>query len=109
MHFYVLGNGMKKLDNTARIVVEKNIDSMINTPKETEETYRFIIGDQGIEPNLETILSFVTGMLMGVVDGFYYSKYKRLMDNDERNELLELLKRRAFELRQAFISTRIET
>ena len=55
----------------------------------------------------KTILEQNTSTENFLKDGSYYQIED--MDNDERNELLELLKRRAFELRQAFISTRIET
>lgn len=100
---------MKDLDDEVRILVEKNIDAIIKKPKEIEEAYRFILREQGIQPNLETILSFITGMLAGIADSFYRFKYERLTNLDEKDELIELLKRRAFELRQAFIGARIET
>jgi hypothetical protein len=98
-----------KLDNTARVMVEQIIDNIMQDPIVAEETYRFILKKQGIEPNLETILSFITGLLNGAVEGFYTFTHERLLNSDERNRLAELLKRRAFELRQAFMSTRIES
>ena len=99
---------MKGLDENARIIVEKNIDSVINEPEQTEKAFRNTLREQGIEPNLETVLSSISGYIEGIVDGFYYHEYNRLMNDDERKELTQLLKRRAFEIRQTFVSTRIE-
>jgi len=96
------------LDNNVRSLVEEEIDNILKSPKETEEDARFVLTLQGIEPNLETVLSSITGMILGRVMQVYRLIYKRKMTPDELIELVELLKRRAFELRQAFISTRIE-
>ena len=101
-------NGMKDLDEDARIMVEKNIDIVIKEPKKYEEAFRSILKVQGIEPNLETILSFIIGLLAGMADGIYVFKYERTTNADEKKELMELLNRRAFEMRQAFVSIRIE-
>lgn len=96
------------MDNNVRSLVEEEIDNILKSPKETEEDARFVLTLQGIEPNLETVLSSITGMILGRVMQVYRLIYKRKMTPDELIELVELLKRRAFELRQAFISTRIE-
>jgi len=96
------------LTDEARIGVEKEIDSMLKTPKRTERTFRYALKSQGIQPNLETLLAFLAGDLYGYVWGLYIHKYKRMLNQDENNELIDLLKRRAFELREAFVGTRIE-
>lgn len=96
------------MDKDVRIKLEKEVDSILKDPKWVEETFSSALRAQGIEPNLETILSFITGLLVGIADGVYFLKFSRSMNSDEIVELVELLKRRAFEIRQAFISTRIE-
>lgn len=101
-------DGMKHLDNELRMILEKQFDDVIKEPKEFEEMFRSVLRDQEIEPNLETILSFITGFLTGLIDGLYLQKIGRTLKGKEIFELNELLKRRAFELRQAFMSTRIE-
>jgi len=99
---------MAKLDDRVRMMLEKNIDTVIDNPEGTELSYRSMLTFQGIEPNLETVLSYLVGMLIGAADGSYVAYHQRLMSSDERMKVLELLKRRAFELRQAFLRTRIE-
>ena len=96
------------MDDGIRTIVEKNADSAIKKPKVAERAYANILRSQGIEPNLETVLSFLMGHLTGIVDGMYVHKHKRLPTSDENDELNQLLKRRAWEIRQAFMSTRIE-
>lgn len=98
---------MEGLDKDARTVLERNVDDILKKPKGMEETFSSTLRAQGIEPNLETVLSFITGLLLGIVEGIYDCKYDRLMNSDERDELDELLKRRAWEIRQALMSTRI--
>lgn len=99
---------MEGLDNNVRSLVEKEIDTILKEPKKMEENVRLALRLQGIEPNLETVLSSITGMIIGRVLQVYGSIYKRDMTRYEMMQLVQLLKRRAFELRQAFISTRIE-
>lgn len=100
---------MEILDDEARAVLENNIDYIMKSPKESEQNLRDILNNQGIKPTLETILSFVTGLTAGIVEGFYIVKYGRFLNAQERNELISLLQRRASELREAFISTRMDT
>lgn len=99
---------MENLDGEARIIVESNIDIIIKEAKKSEEFHRMILMEQGIEQNLETILSYITGFLSGIVSGFYLHKYKRNMNSNEEKELLKLMKRRAWELREVFINARMK-
>jgi len=89
-------------------MIEKMIDSWMKDPKTTEKIYRFILEKQGIKPNIETVLSILTGIIIGASESVYSVRYKRLMNVVERKELTELMNRRASELRQALLSTRIE-
>jgi hypothetical protein len=99
---------MTYLNDSTRTMIEKMIDSWMKDPKVTEKTYRFILEKQGIQPNIETVLSFLTGIIIGTSDGAYAVRYNRLMNVVERKELTELMNRRVSELRQALLSTRIE-
>jgi len=98
---------MGDLDNDARIAVEKSTDKMIKDAKNIDENYKSILIAQGIEPNLETLLSFINGFIFGIVSGIYLFKHKRALNSEETIELINLLKKRTFKLRQAIIYPRI--
>jgi len=97
-----------KLDKEARNWLEREVDSVISDTYSFEAMAKDILSRQGIEPNLETILSFLTGTLTGMVSAHYVAKYKRMPNDAEFLELYSLLKRRAFEMRMAFMNTRVE-
>lgn len=99
---------MKDLDPDERSLLEEAIDKILKNPEKTEEDVRWVLRTQGIEPNLETVLSFITGVIYGGLSIFHQFKYKRDLNPDEQAESIQLLKRRAFEMRQVFIGTRIE-
>lgn len=105
---YVTVLAMVELDEDVRMWLEKEVDKVIKDPKRIEGFYSVILKGQGIEPNLETLLSFLTGALTGYIQAMYVAKYDREPTSEERLELVKLLKRRAFEMRTAFVSTRIE-
>ena len=96
------------LTDEARSYLESNIDMMLSDPDWWERNISNLLQRQGIEATLETILSYISGMLGGHVDGFYQSHYSRKITNDEWLEFDQIMKRRAWEIRQAFISTRIK-
>jgi hypothetical protein len=95
------------MDKDARNIIETNLDTFLKHPKETEMTIRSSLIKQGIEPNLETVLAFLNGLMVGILRGYYIIKVKRSPTPDEEMEYYEVLKRRAMELRSAFIETRI--
>ena len=99
---------MSKLDDEARITVEANLDDAIRNPEVAERAFKLVLRKQGIEPTIETVLSYVVGNLHGLVYGFYIHKHGRILNDDENKDLADLLRRRAFELRDAFLRTRIE-
>lgn len=80
MHIIHEGYSITYLDDSVRTMIEKMIDSWMKDPKVTEETYRFILKEQGIKPNLETVLSFIAGIILGASDGVYAIKHRRLMN-----------------------------
>ncbi len=90
-----------------RLLLEESIDNFINDPVETEKISSIVLEAQGIDSNFDTILSFINGSAWGLTMAFYFSKHKRPMNENESLDFLELMKRRASELRQAFIDTRI--
>ena len=98
---------MEKLDETVRMWLEREVDKVIKDPKNFENFYSLILQGQGIEANLETVLSFLTGFLTGYIQAMYAVKYDREIKTEELAELIKILKRRAFEMRSAFIGTRI--
>ena len=101
---------MTGLEEEAVDAVEKNVDSIIKDPKKAERLFSLFLTAQGIESNLETILSFIDGLLLGGVSELYNFKFHKgfLESEEELLELTNLLKRRAWEMREAFINTRIE-
>lgn len=98
---------MLELDNEARVAVEKNVDAIIMDAQLMEEAFIHTLSMQGIEPNLETLLSFICGGLYGLINGIYHVKHGRSLSSDEAKEVDQLIKRRAWEVRQAFMGTRM--
>ena len=96
------------LDREVRGGLELSIDNFLKEPKESERMISIILRSQGIEPNLDAILSFIVGTAFGIVMTIYRIKYNRDMNSQEHANFLELMKRRAWELREAFIAARIE-
>ncbi len=63
--------------------------------------------DVGIEPTLETVLSYSVGVLDSLVGGFIHSLYDRGMTKEEDDALVKLIKRKLPELERkinAFLS-----
>jgi len=95
-------------DADARRALEQDVDSVLKDPRTVESNSTLLLRGVGIEPSLETILSYITGMITGRVHAIYRTKYNRELNRDEARELIDLLRRRAWEIRQAFIAARIE-
>jgi len=101
-------NTHKHLDEKTRLWIETSIDEILENKEKYEKSTRIALRAQGIQPNLETVLSFITGTACGLIFGYYRVKYNRDPSENETIELLQILKRRSSELREAFVSTRIE-
>ncbi len=97
----------KGLTIEARALFEKNMDSFINNAEETEFFILQSLQAQGIEPNLETVLSHISGFVNGTIWSFYHNKYHRFPNPGEVTDLIKLVKRRSNELRAALMSSRI--
>jgi hypothetical protein len=96
------------LDRDLRIMLEEAFDRFHQDPKKWEEVISICLRIQGIEPNLDDILSNISGYFEGFAVAFYRMQYNRKMTEKEMKEFYNFMKRRAWELRQAFIGTRIE-
>jgi len=58
------------LDNDVRLAVEKNIDSILKDPEGFLKTFQMALWEMGIQPNLEAILAYITGLLFGIAGSF---------------------------------------
>lgn len=96
------------LDQDARIGLETTIDNILKDAKNWDRIFREILRTQGIEANLETVLSLIIGALLGQTVQFYIDKYKRRLNNDETKDFEDILRRRAWELRETFILVRMK-
>lgn len=96
------------LNDNLRTALEKSIDNFLKNPEGSEKNVSGVLIKQGIEPKLDTILSFLVGNAFGFVLSWYATKHQRTPTSDEFDDFNQLMKRRAWELRQAFIGTRIE-
>ena len=96
------------LDQNARLALENFIDQVLKDPEQYEALIKIVLRSQGIEPTLDSCLSLVAGYSLGGVISFYAVTLKREMNDDEINNYVQLMKRRAWEIRQAFIETRIK-
>ncbi|MEM2111738.1 MAG: hypothetical protein QXX08_07660 [Candidatus Bathyarchaeia archaeon] len=99
---------MTGLDRDARMILEDEIDRALKEPQTIERAYKIFLRAIGIEPELDTILSFMVGVVYGRTADIYALKYKRWPSQEELSEFIPLLKRRVAELRESFFKTRIE-
>jgi len=91
------------LDNEARLTIEKLVDKILKEPEEFYKAGSLGLMEMGIQPSLETVLAFITGMLFGVTTETYIEKHKRFLKKKEFEELFDVLTRRAWEMRQEFM------
>lgn len=98
---------MVGLDLDARVGLETTIDKILNDAENWELTFKEVLRTQGIEANLETVLSLIIGALLGQTAQYYIDKYNRRLNRDETQDFEDILKRRAWELRQTFIELRV--
>ena len=105
---------MSKLDADIRGYIERVIDTALTEENTELDTQQALI-QMGIEPNLETKLSYITGQIYGIAFGLWIAKWaidkktaeisvKEREDFDEA--IMRLLDRRAEELRQHFIKSK---
>lgn len=85
-------------------MIEEMIDEFIAHPKEYVHAFNNALVDLGINPNLESILAYVTGMITGSIMAFQHveSNDAAPIPSFAHFEYFPLIMRRANELRQAF-------
>lgn len=99
---------MESLDDDIRLDIETQIDYIYKEPKKWESIIRGFLMGQGIEPNLETILSMIAGMCWGMAYELIQEKFDRSWTPEEAKAIRSLLARRSHELRHRFLSIRLE-
>ncbi|MCX6653916.1 MAG: hypothetical protein NTY03_02215 [Candidatus Bathyarchaeota archaeon] len=95
------------MDDAVRKIIEGNIDNALKFPKEHEKGYRDSVAKLGIEPSLETMLSYFSGLLLGLFLAYYRFKKNCEPNIEEIDEFHDLMKRRVWELRQKLLETRL--
>lgn len=98
---------MKTLSEDVRLFIEKQFDHFYSEPDEWLEAANRVLSEQGIEPGLENILSYLVGMTLGEVSEFIKNKFNRAWTNEEARAISELMARRALEIRQQFLATKL--
>ena len=96
------------MDDDIKKIILKNIDNVLEDPKYFEKGYCQNISKIGIEPTLETVLSYFSGLLLGTLIGYNMYRYNRATNEEEIGEFHELMKRYTGTLRETFLQTRLE-
>ena len=99
---------MKSLDKDVRVLIEGQIDNFFEDPEEWEASIRRFLTEQGIESSLETVLALAIGLTLGQACHEIKVKFDRSWTEEEARAISNTLKRRSFELRHLFLSTRIQ-
>ena len=97
------------MNTHARQVLEQEVDFILRNSSVVESSSTEVLKAVGIEPNVEAVLSNFVGAIIARVDTVYRLEEGRNMSSDELLELAGLLKRRVTEMREAFMSRRIQT
>ena len=98
---------LESLDKDIRLFIEKQFDHFYKEPEEWKDVATMVLAEQGIQPNLDTVLSYLVGMTMGEAFQKFKAKFKRTWTNEEARAIANLLARRAFEIRQHFLATQL--
>jgi hypothetical protein len=96
---------VSKIDVAIRNKIELAIDNMLKDPQKVYDEISTMLSKQGIEPDLDAILSAISGYFWGRVKAEYLDKFKRDLNEDEKTDFNELMGRRAWELREAFMGS----
>ena len=96
------------MDKDARVVLETNIDYVLKDPSGWEKTVKYSLSQSGIEADLEQVLAFTAGDLFGIFYLFIMQKMNRKPTPKEFDEFSDIMKRRAWEIRQALIKDHLD-
>jgi len=94
-----------KMENQVRVAFEKYIDGMIKDSEHRLKTIVNFLQEFGIEPNPENILSYISGNAWGQFS-WHHIQLDIEMTLEMEDEFVEIMRRRAGELREVFFRTR---
>ena len=97
---------MSDLDDEIRLYLERYIDLLIKSPQGYESMYRRFLKSMEVESNLETVVSLIAGTCIAAMQHHSERKFGTIRQQDI-DGALALLKRRAREIREAFMATRL--
>jgi len=95
---------MSELDRRIRLHIEETIDQVLSGTF-TEIEFNTILTELGIEANLETSLSFLTGLILGLTMAQSAILYGEARTEDIKGSA-DVLSRRVMELRQYYLQSR---
>ncbi|MBC8521656.1 MAG: hypothetical protein H8D26_06675 [Methanomicrobia archaeon] len=90
------------LPNEVKERLEEGINDCLLNFDEIAEAGMIFLEKIGIEPKLETLLSYTAGVLDSIVGSFIHAQYDRGMNAEEDEEMIELIKRKIPELELKF-------
>jgi hypothetical protein len=90
------------LTNEVKERLEEVINDWLLRFNEIAESESHFLEAVGLEPKLETLLSYTIGVLDSIVGGYIHCLYNRGMTEDEDVELIELLQGKMPELELKF-------
>ena len=90
------------LPNEVKERLEEVINDWLLGFDEIAESESHFLDAVGLEPKLETLLSYTIGVLDSIVGGYIHCLYNRGMTEEEDAELIELLQGKMPELEQKF-------
>ncbi len=90
------------LTNEVKERLEEVINEWLLRFDEIAEAELEFLEKIGIEPKLETLLSYTAGVLDSLVGSFIHCLYDRGMTEEEDEEMIELMKRKIPELEIKF-------
>lgn len=90
---------MSSSEDEIRLWVERQFDEFYNDLDSWVKSTNEYFTDAVIDPNLETMLSFMVGLTYGVVVEGFNERHNRSLSPEENEKVRELIKRRIFELR----------
>ena len=94
-----------KMENEVRIEFERFIDKFIKEPEKYLQEIESFLHEFGIEPDLKSILSYISGNAWGQFS--WHNKVLEIEITPQiKNEYMEIMKRRSWELRETFIRAR---
>jgi pentatricopeptide repeat protein len=83
--------------------LERTVNDFIKSPKDFEEGISKDLIALGIEPSVDTVLSMYCGIVFGLFSHGHLDEAREFID-----EMMPVLERKAWEIRQAIIKERLK-